>query len=164
MKKETAVKTNAMRELEKAGIPYTVHAYTPAGGEFSSGVESASHLNVPVEMVYKTLVTRGQSGALHVFVIPAAEELDLKKAARSVHEKNVEMIAQKELTPLTGYVRGGCSPLAMKKQYGTVIDETAQLLDTFLVSAVKIGISAEVDPEALAAYLHAPFADILKEG
>lgn len=163
MKKETTVKTNAMRELDRAKIPYTVHAYTPEGGAFSSGIESASHLHVPVEIVYKTLVTKGQSGALHVFVIPAAAELDLKKAARAVHEKNVEMIHQKEITPLTGYVRGGCSPLAMKKKYNTVIDKSAESLDTFLVSAGKIGVSAEVNPAALAAHLQAPFTDILRE-
>lgn len=155
-------KTNAMRELERAKIPYTVHAYTPVG-EFSSGVESASHMDVPVGMVYKTLVTKGQSGALHVFVLPAAAELDLKKAARSVGEKNVEMIHQKELTPLTGYVRGGCSPLAMKKRYGTVIDKSAEEMETFLVSGGKIGVSLGVNPVQLARHLRAPFADIRRK-
>lgn len=161
MKKETA-KTNAMRELERAKIPYTVHAYEVAHDEFSSGVESAGRLGVDVNQVYKTLVTKGHSGALHVFVIPAAAELDLKKAARSVGEKNAEMIPVKDLLKYTGYVRGGCSPLGMKKKYGTVIDASAGKLSTFLVSAGKIGVSVEVDPEQLSTYLQAPLADVIK--
>lgn len=160
MKKNPIPKTNAMRELETAGIPFTVHSYD-AHGEVFSGVVAASHLNVPVERVYKTLVGRGHSGNLHVFVIPAAAELDLKKAAKAAGEKNVELIAVKELPQKTGYVRGGCSPLAMKKQLATVIDSSAQTLDSFLVSAGKLGVSVEVSPALLAAHLKAPFAPIL---
>lgn len=162
MKKDTA-KTNAMRELERAKIPYTVHAYQVEHDAFSSGVESAAHLGVDVSRVYKTLVTKGHSGVLHVFVIPAAAELDLKKAARAVGEKNVEMIPMKDLLKYTGYVRGGCSPLGMKKKYGAVIDASAEKLPAFLVSAGKIGVSVEVSPSALSGHLGAPLMDVVRD-
>lgn len=154
-------KTNAMRELENAGIPYVVHAYETPHGEPLPGVDCAAHLGVPVETVYKTLVARGSSGNLHVFVIPAAEELDLKKAASSAGEKAMAMISPKELPQHTGYVRGGCSPVGMKKPYPTVIEESAQLLDTFLVSGGKIGVSVEVNPDALCGFLDAKYADVI---
>ena len=163
MKRSIAAKTNAMRELDRAAIPYSVHTYDSTGETFSSGVESAAHLHVEVDKVYKTLVTQGNSGTLHVFVIPAAAELDLKKAARAVGEKNAELIPMKDLLRHTGYVRGGCSPLGMKKHYGTVIAGQAAQLETFLVSAGKIGVSIEVDPRQLSTYLDAPFADVIRE-
>ena len=163
MPKDTVAKTNAMRELDRAGIPYKVHAYKTEHDTFLSGVDSAAHLGADIRTVYKTLVTKGNSGDLHVFVIPAASELDLKKAARAAGEKNTEMLPMKDLTKYTGYVRGGCSPLAMKKRYGTVLDSSAQDLPAFLVSAGKIGVSVEVDPQALSEHLQAPFADVCKE-
>lgn len=162
MKKTSTQKTNAMRELEKAGIAYNIHSYD-THGEVFSGVVAAEHLQVPTELVYKTLVTQGRKGELYVFVIPAASELDLKKAAKAVGEKNVELIAVKDLYKKTGYVRGGCSPLAMKKKLPTVIDISAQDLSSFLVSAGQLGVSVEVDPVKLAAHLSAPFANLLME-
>lgn len=163
MKRESVPKTNAMRELERSKIPYTVHAYALDHEGFSSSVDLAARIGTDAEKVYKTLVTKGHSGSLHVFVIPAAAELDLKKAAKASGEKNVEMIPVKDLLKNTGYVRGGCSPLGMKKQYGTIIDASAEGFDTFLVSAGKVGVSVELDPRQLADHLGAAFADVLKE-
>lgn len=154
-------KTNAMRELERGGVPYTVHSYD-CGGEALPGTEGARRMGIPEEQVYKTLVARGHSGQLRVFVIPVAEELDLKKAARAAGEKSVEMLHVRELPAKTGYVRGGCSPLAMKKELPTVIDEAAEALDVFLISAGKLGMSVGVNPRALASLLGAPFAPLTR--
>lgn len=161
-KKGDAQKTNAMRELEKAGIPYTVHAYE-CGGKPLPGTEGARLMGVAEEKVFKTLVAVGHSGQLRVFVIPVARELDLKKAARAAGEKSVEMLHMRDLPSRTGYVRGGCSPLAMKKELPTVIDETAEALETFLVSAGKLGMSVGVDPRALAGLLGASFAPLTRD-
>lgn len=161
-KKGEPQKTNAMRELEKAGIPYRTYTYE-CGGEALPGTEGARLMGVPEEKVYKTLVARGHSGQLRVFVIPVAEELDLKKAARAAGEKSVEMLHVRDLPSKTGYVRGGCSPLAMKKGLPTVLEEEAEALDTFLVSAGRLGMSVEVDPRRLATLLGAPFAPLVRE-
>ena len=154
-------KTNVMRVLEQKNIPYTAHTYDPEAG--LDGVSVARQLGQNPDCVFKTLVARGASGGLYVFDIPVAESLDLKKAARAVGEKSVAMIHQKELLPLTGYVHGGCSPVGMKKQYPTVFDETAKLLDTIMVSAGKIGFQVELEPAALIELVGAATADLTVE-
>lgn len=151
-------KTNAMRELERAGIKYRHFTYDPAETE---GVKVAALLGQDETMVFKTLVTVSGKKVNYVFVIPVAETLDLKAAARAVSEKSVEMIKQKELLPLTGYIHGGCSPVGMKKHFRTVIHESAQNLDTIFVSAGRVGNQVEVDPKSLAKLVGADFADII---
>lgn len=161
MAKKNDEKTNVMRVLEQKNIPYTAHTYSTDGA--IDGVSVAKMLGQSVEQVFKTLVTRGVSGAYYVFDIPAAENLDLKKAAKAVGEKSVAMLPQKELLPLTGYVHGGCSPVGMKKQFPTVFHETVILFDTICVSAGKIGYQVELAPDALIELLGAQTADIAVE-
>ena len=151
-------KTNAMRILESWGMPYQAHQYAAKGPV--DGVTVAQHLDVPPERVYKTLVTKDNKNQCYVFVIPCAHELDLKKAAHAVQAKSLSMLAVKELLGHTGYVRGGCSPVGMKKLYPTVIDQSAACLETFLVSAGKIGRQVEINPALLAEKLPAAFADV----
>ena len=155
-------KTNVMRLLEQAGIPYTPHTYDPEGP--TDGVSVASILGQDPECVFKTLVTRGASGGYYVFDIPVAATLDLKKAARAVGEKSIEMVAVKEINALTGYVRGGCSPVGMKKQYPTVFHETAEIIDTIMVSAGKIGYQVELAPDALIRLVGGTLADLTVAG
>ena len=159
MAKNKEEKTNVMRTLEQKKIPYTAHSYDPEGP--IDGVSVAQTLGQPPERVFKTLVTKGASGAYYVFDIPAAENLDLKKAAKAVGEKSIAMLPQKELLGLTGYVHGGCSPVGMKKQFPTVFHETAAEYDTICVSAGKIGYQVECDPKALLTLLRAGTADII---
>ena len=161
MAKEKDNKTNVMRLLEAQGIAYTAHTY-PTDGAID-GVSVAKMLGQDTECVFKTLVTRGASGAYYVFDIPVAENLDLKKAARAVGEKSIAMLPQKELLPLTGYVHGGCSPVGMKKQFHTVFHETVILFDTICVSAGKIGAQVEVAPADLMGLLGADTADLTVE-
>ena len=153
-----------MRVLEQKKVPYEAHAYAPEGMDAAdvaalSGEEIAQRLGEPVERVFKTLVTRGKSGQYYVFVVPVAEELDLKKAAKAAGEKSVAMIAQKELLPLTGYVHGGCSPVGMKKQFPTFVHETAATYDTLYVSAGKVGVQVELNAEDLGKVIRFQFAD-----
>lgn len=159
--KEKSEKTNAVRLVEKAGVEYTLHTYDAADGRID-GVSVAEKTGQPVDKVFKTLVTAGQSKEHYVCVIPVAAELDLKKAAKLLGEKKIEMIHQKELLPLTGYIHGGCSPVGMKKQFITCIDENALLQDTICVSGGKIGLQIELDPEDLAMLTSADFGDIVK--
>ena len=159
MAKSKEEKTNVMRTLEQKKLPYTAHTYDPAGP--IDGVSVAQTLGQLPERVFKTLVTKGVSGAYYVFDIPVAENLDLKKAAKAVGEKSVAMLPQKELLPLTGYVHGGCSPVGMKKQFPTVFHETVLLYDTVCVSAGKIGFQVECRPGDLVALLRAKTADII---
>ena len=159
MAKSKEEKTNVMRTLEQKKLPYTAHTYDPAGP--IDGVSVAQTLGQLPECVFKTLVTKGASGAYYVFDIPVAENLDLKKAAKAVGEKSVAMLPQKELLPLTGYVHGGCSPVGMKKQFPTVFHETVLLYDTVCVSAGKIGFQVECRPGDLVALLRAKTADII---
>jgi Cys-tRNA(Pro)/Cys-tRNA(Cys) deacylase len=154
-------KTNAMRLLDRANIPYEVAEYEVDESDLS-GVHLAETLGIDVERVFKTLVTRGDKNGLHVFVIPAAEELDLKKCAAVTGDKRIEMIAVKELLPLTGYIRGGCSPVGMKKLYPTHIDELATLYDTVYVSGGQRGLQLILNPVVLADYVGAVFADVTK--
>jgi len=155
-------KTNAMRLLEQAGIEFETGEYQVDESDLS-GVHAAAELGMEPECVFKTLVVRGEKKGLFVFCIPVAEELDLKKCAACAKEKKVEMIHVKELLPLTGYIRGGCSPVGMKKKYPTFIDETAVLFEKIYVSAGQRGVQLIVNPEALAEYLQAEFADLTKQ-
>ena len=145
MKKEE--RTNVMRVLDGKKIPYESHAYEPDAT--MTGEEIAGILGEDPEKVFKTLVTRGKSGAYYVFVVPVKAELDLKKAAKASGEKAVSMIKQKELLPLTGYVHGGCSPIGMKKQFRTFIHETATGFDKVFVSAGRVGFQIELSPADL---------------
>lgn len=151
-------KTNAMRMLDKKKIPY--EAITYECEKFIDGLHTAQITGAPVEASFKTLVMQGKSRQFYVFVIPIALEVDLKKAARAVKEKSVEMIHVKDITKITGYVRGGCSPLGMKKQFPTVIHETAQEFDHIYISGGRIGLSLKISPLQLAEVTGASFADI----
>ena len=155
-------KTNVMRVLDQKKIPYTPHSYPHSEGEAVDGATVAAILGRDPGEVYKTLVTRGASKANYVFVVPVLSELDLKKAAKTAGEKSIEMIHVRELTPLTGYVRGGCSPIGMKKRLKTFIDASAQDHTAILVSAGKIGYQVELSPDALAGLIGGRFADVVK--
>lgn len=156
MKKEA--KTNAMRILDRNKIKYTEHTYECDG--FTDGVTIAERMGQPCEKVFKTLVTVSKSKKYYVFVVPVAEELNLKKAAAAVGEKSVEMIYVKDITAITGYVRGGCSPIGMKKQFDTVIDITAKEQDTIIFSGGRLGTQIEMNSIELAELINAEFADI----
>ncbi len=153
-------KTNVMRILEQKKIPYEARLY-PHRDEAVDGLAVAQALGEDPAGVFKTLVTRGAKGGCYVFVIPVAEELDLKKAARTVGEKSVAMLHVKELLPLTGYVRGGCSPVGMKKQFPTVIHASAQARQAIAVSAGRIGDQVVVSPQDLAGLVRGTFADVI---
>ena len=152
-------KTNVMRTLERMKVPYTEHYYGDTGAV--SGVDVASVLGEDPARTFKTLVTVGKSKTHYVFMIPVAEELDLKKAAAAVGEKALEMLKSKELLPLTGYVHGGCSPIGMKKAFRTVIHATAEQLDTILFSAGKIGYQVECSLSGLRKVLPVESADLI---
>ena len=156
MAKQKEVKTNAMRILESLKIPYTHHTYECE--EFVDGLQIADKLSLPYEQVYKTLVTVGSSKNYFVFVIPIAEELDMKKAAKSVGEKSVEMIHVKDINAITGYIRGGCTAIGMKKQYVTRVDESARELEKMIVSGGRIGSQIELAPADLCRAARAEFA------
>ena len=160
MAKQKEEKTNVMRILEQKHIPYTSHAYEHEEGVAVDGVTVAQSLGQDPEQVFKTLVARGASKGIYVFCIPVAENLDLKKAARAVGEKSIEMIHVKEINALTGYIRGGCSQVGMKKQYPTVFHETAEIVDTIMVSAGKIGYQVELAPDALMEVVGGTLADV----
>ena len=160
MAKQKEEKTSVMRVLEQKNISYTAHTYEHEEGVAVDGVTVARQLGQDPECVFKTLVARGASKGIYVFCIPVADNLDLKKAAKAVGEKAIEMIAVKEINALTGYVRGGCSPVGMKKQYPTVFHETAEIVDTIMVSAGKIGYQVELAPAALMELVGASLADI----
>ncbi len=160
MAKQKEVKTNAMRILDSLKIPYAHMTYECS--EFVDGLQIARMLSLPCEKVYKTLVTEGCSREYYVFVIPVAEELDLKAAARSVGEKSVEMIPVKDITRVTGYIRGGCTAVGMKKTYVTKIDSSAEGRDTIVVSGGRIGSQLELSPADLARASGAEFADVVR--
>ena len=142
-------KTNAMRILERAKVAYTAHEYPHEEGVAVDGVTVAASIGEDPACVYKTLVTQGNSKNYFVFVIPVAAELDLKAAARSVGEKSVAMIHVREINQITGYIRGGCTAIGMKKQYVTRVDESAAALDTIIVSGGRIGSQIELAPADL---------------
>ncbi len=159
-KKTKEEKTNVMRLLEQAKIPYKHYCY--ADTEAVSGTEVAAVLNQNPDQVFKTLVTVGKSGNHFVFVIPVNRELNLKKAAKAAGEKAIEMIKTKELLPLTGYIHGGCSPIGMKKPFSTFLHESASLFETILFSAGKIGYQVEVSPSDLQKIVPFSFADLVE--
>ena len=154
-----SAKTNAIRLVEKANIPCEEKFYEYSEDDLS-GAHAAQVLGIPEEQVFKTLVARGVKTGINVFCIPVCCELDLKKAAKAAGDKNMELIHVKELLGLTGYIRGGCSPVGMKKKYPTYIDETCQLYDEIAVSAGARGHQMIVPPEPLAALVDAEFADL----
>lgn len=160
MAKQKEIKTNAMRILESMKIPFT--HYTYECDEFVDGIQVADMLGLPHEKVYKTLVTVGNSKNYFVFVIPIEEELDLKKAAKSVGEKNVEMIHVKDINAITGYIRGGCTAIGMKKQFVTRVDESAILLETMIVSGGRIGSQIELAPDDLCRASGAEYSDLVR--
>ena len=155
------IKTNVMRILDKEKVAYTAHEY-PHDKDAVDGVTVARLLGQNPDYVFKTLVTRGSSGGYFVFVVPVAHELDLKKCARSVGEKSVEMIPVRDITKVTGYVRGGCSPLGMKKPFVTTFHQTAEKLPRIIVSAGKIGYQIDLLPANLLRLTNGRTADIVK--
>lgn len=159
--KQIDEKTNVMRILDGKKIEYNHYNYLESGA--ISGMEVAEALNENPDMVFKTLVTVGKSGNHYVFLLPVNKELDLKKAAKSVGEKNVEMIKSKDLLPLTGYIHGGCSPIGMKKFFKTVIHETASKFDKILFSGGKIGYQIEISLQDLSKVIKYDLADIVVE-
>ena len=153
-------KTNVMRLLDQKKVKYTGHHYEAPNGAVD-GVSVAALIDRDPSCVCKTLVTQGASKKYYVFVIPVGRELDLKAAARAAGEKSIEMLKQAQLLPITGYVHGGCSPVGMKKQFPTVLDESVEGLDTIVVSAGKIGAQVELAPRDLLDLLGAHAADIV---
>ena len=151
-----------MRLLDKAKIKYEPHEY-PHGSEAVDGLTVAKLCGFDPECVFKTLVARGTSKNVYVFVIPVSSELDLKKAAKAAGEKSVEMVKVSEINALTGYIRGGCSPVGMKKRYPTFINESAKAQNTVYVSAGKIGSQVELEPLALAEICGAQFSELVKD-
>jgi len=159
MAKNKEIKTNAMRILEREKIPF--QHYTYECDEFVDGLQIADKLSLPYEKVFKTLVTEGNSKNYFVFVIPVAEELDLKKAARSVGEKSVAMLHVKDINAVTGYIRGGCTAIGMKKQYVTRLDESAEKQETIIVSGGRIGSQIELKPEDLLKACRGEYGDLI---
>ena len=154
------VKTNAMRMLDRQKIPYTYEEYEC--DEFTDGIQVADQLGYDHKVVYKTLVTTGKTGTHYVFVIPIEEEIDFKKAAKVVGEKSLEMLHLKELTKVTGYVRGGCTAIGMKKQFPTVIQQDAEELEKMYVSGGKLGMQIQLKPQDLKKATNAKFADVIR--
>ncbi len=154
------LKTNVMRILDQKKIPYIPHEYNSPDGNAPDGVTVANMIGKTASEVYKTLVTKSSSNRYYVFVVPSDAQLDLKKAAKAVNEKSVEMIKQKELLPLTGYVHGGCSPVGMKKLFKTVFHSDVLLLETVTVSAGKVGRQIEIAPKLIIDAVNGITADI----
>ena len=159
MSKDKEVKTNAMRILDRNKVKYKVNTYEC--DEFIDGIHIADMLGQPYESSFKTLVTVGKSGNYYVFAIPIAEELDMKKAAKSVGEKSVEMLHVKDINSVTGYIRGGWTPLGMKKQFPTVLHDSARNFDKIYISGGRIGTSITVNPDALLSVVRGQYADII---
>ena len=167
MSKHITEKTNVLRILDQKKIPYTVHTYDETEDPMDTheyGVHIAAALGQDPARCFKTLVAKGASGGVYVYCIPVATSLDLKKAAKAVEEKSIALLPVKEILSVTGYVRGGCSPVGMKKRYPTVLHATATGFDTIYISAGKIGVQAELSPSDLCALLGAETADIAAEG
>jgi Cys-tRNA(Pro)/Cys-tRNA(Cys) deacylase len=154
-------KTNVMRILDKMKVEYKSYSYVNT--DAISGIDVANILNQNANQVFKTLVTIGKSKKYYVFLVPVAEELDLKKAANSINEKSIEMLKSKDLLDITGYIHGGCSPIGMKKSFTTTIDESATKFETIIFSAGKIGYQVEVSVEQLKKVIRFSLADIVYE-
>ena len=161
MAKSKENKTNAMRILDRNKIQYTTHSYQNEDGKID-GIAVAHKIGKDEECVFKTLVTIGHSKENYVFVVPVAEELDMKKAAKSAGEKNVEMIHVKDINKITGYIRGGCSPLGMKKVFKTFVHNTALNYESIVFSGGKIGSQIELNPNDLTKAINCEFIDIIK--
>ncbi|MEG2869735.1 MAG: Cys-tRNA(Pro) deacylase [Paraclostridium sp.] len=155
-----AVKTNAMRILDSKKVKYNIFSYD-ISDDHVDGISVANKIGKDVNEVYKTLVTHGTSKNIYVYVIPVHENLDLKKAAKVADEKKIEMIHVSDINKLTGYIRGGCSPIGMKKLYKTFINKTAENLDDIIVSAGKIGYQVEISPVDLQKIINCEFEDII---
>lgn len=155
------VKTNAMRILDAGKIPYEIRTYEIKDGKID-GVSVAQKIGKDAKEVYKTLVAQGASRAIYVFVIPVAEELNMKKAAAVAGEKKIEMLPVKDIQKCTGYIRGGCSPIGMSKKYPTFIQNEAQDQETIVISGGKIGLQIEIKPSYLVDVVNAQFADFIK--
>lgn len=158
-KKDKDIKTNAMRFLDSKKIAYSVNTYECE--DFIDGVHIAQMLGQDENMSFKTLVTKGKSGGYFVFVLPVAKELDMKKAAKAVGEKSVEMVHVKDINSVTGYIRGGCSPLGMKKQFPTVVDQSAQGFETIIISGGRLGSQIMLSPSDLVSACGGSFGDIV---
>ena len=165
-RKEKIQKTNAMRELERGGVAYVATTFEEPEvmGRSDLGVQIAHMLGHDPAQGFKTIVCTTPGGGHVVCCVPSAAQLDLKKAAAAAGEKSLALMHVRDLEPTTGYVRGGCSPVGMKKQFPTLIDETAQLFDTIYISGGRRGLTLEVAPEPLAAFVSATFADICRDG
>jgi Cys-tRNA(Pro)/Cys-tRNA(Cys) deacylase len=155
------IKTNAMRILDAKKISYKILSYDNKDGKID-GVSVAEKINKNPKEVYKTLVTQGSSKNLYVFIIPVEAELDLKKAAKAASEKKIEMIPVKDIQKWTGYIRGGCSPIGMKKEYKTFLDSSSLVLESMVVSGGKIGVQIVIEPTQLLQLINAQFDDITK--
>lgn len=157
-----ATKTNALRIIESAGVEFQAYEYEIADGMIDA-VSIARKIGRSPEEVFKTLVTEDPKHEHFVFVVPACAELDLKKAAKISGKKSIDLIPSRQLLGLTGYIHGGCSPVGMKKNFSTFIDETAILYETICVSGGRVGLNVAVDPEALAELIGAEFTDLVKD-
>lgn len=155
------IKTNVMRILDSNSIKYDVFTYDNKDGKID-GVSVAEKIWKTVEVVYKTLVTQGASKEIFVFVIPVNDEIDFKKAARVANEKSIDMINVKDINKFTGYIRGGCSPVGMKKSYKTFINRTAETLDEIVVSGGKIGVQIQLNPKDLIDVVGGSYEDIIR--
>ncbi len=155
-------KTNVLRILDKEKIPYAVHTYDISDGKID-GVSVAGKVGLDVAKVFKTLAAKGSDGGVYIFVIPAAAQLDLKKAAKAAGVKSIAMLRQSELLPKTGYVHGGCSPIGMKKKYPVWVHDSARTLERMAVSAGKIGVQTELAPDDLLRLTGAAWADLVAD-
>lgn len=158
-KKEKEIKTNAMRILDKNKVKYDVVSYEC--DEFIDGVHIADLLNQPYEISFKTLVTVGKTGNYYVFVVPVDKEVDFKKAAKCAKEKSVEMVHVKDINAVTGYIRGGCTPIGMKKLYKTFVHDSAKKFDKIIISGGQLGLQIHLNPEDLISVVNGTYADIL---
>lgn len=156
------IKTNAIRIIEQSGIDYLEKTYDASGG-FIDGITAAEKTGTELPRCFKTLVLVGRSKENYVCVIPVAEELDLKKAAKAFGEKSVEMIHVRDITKVTGYIKGGCSPVGMKRLFPTAIDRTAERFERIAVSGGKVGLQIELDPKKLAELIHGKFEDLTRD-
>lgn len=160
-KKDKEIKTNAMRILDKNKVKYDVVTYEC--DEFIDGVHIADQLDQPYEISFKTLVTVGKTGNYYVFVLPVDKEVDFKKAAKCAKEKSVEMLHVKDINAVTGYIRGGCTPVGMKKLYKTFVHESARNFEKIIISGGQIGVQIHLDPDELIRTVNGNYADIIME-
>ncbi|WP_101773117.1 Cys-tRNA(Pro) deacylase [Peptostreptococcus faecalis] len=159
---KSKIKTNVMRILDKENIKYNSHSYSVEGNNVD-GVTAAKNIGLDEKMVYKTLVTKANIGEFYIYVIPVAQSLDLKKGARAAGVKSINMINLSDINKVTGYIRGGCSPIGMKKNYKTYIDTSAMNMDSIVVSAGKVGFQVQLDPNDILRLSNGEYADLISE-